>query len=57
MRTKKELTRNRKVHDTNSSEGATQRCSMKKDVLKKCSKFIGEQPCQSVISIKLQSHT
>ena len=30
MRTKKELTRNRKVHDTNSSEGATQRCSMKK---------------------------
>ena len=25
-----------------------------KDVLKICSKFTGEQPCQSVVSIKLQ---
>ena len=27
-----------------------------KGVLKKCSKFTGEHPCQSVISIKLQSN-
>ena len=28
---------------------------LEKDVLKICSKFTGENPCQSVISIKLQS--
>ena len=27
-----------------------------KDVLKKCNNFIGEHPCRSVISIKLQSN-
>ena len=29
---------------------------LRKDVLKICSKFTGEHPCQSVISIKLQSN-
>ena len=28
---------------------------LRKDVLKICSKFTGEDPCRSVISIKLQS--
>ena len=37
-------------------EAALQRCSYKKSVLKICSKFTGEHPCQSVISIKLQSN-
>ena len=31
------------------------RCSLKKAVLKICSKIIGEHPCRSAISIKLQS--
>ena len=29
---------------------------LRKDVLKICSKFTGEHPCRSVISIKLQSN-
>ena len=38
------------------AEAALQRCSYEKEgVLKICSKFTGELPCQSVISIKLQS--
>ena len=38
------------------SEAALQRCSYKKVFWKICSKFTGEHPCQSVISIKLQSN-
>ena len=34
-------------------EAATRRCSYKKCVLKICRKFTGENPCRSVISIKL----
>ena len=37
-------------------EAATRRCSYKKCVLKICRKFTGENPCRSVISIKLQSN-
>ena len=38
------------------AEATLQRCSYEKEgVLKICSKFTGELPCQSVISIKLQS--
>ena len=35
------------------SEAAVQRCSLRKGVLKICSKFTGEHPCRSAISIKL----
>ena len=35
-------------------EAVVQRCSLEK--VKTCSKFTGEHPSQSVISIKLQSH-
>ena len=34
------------------AEAALQRCSYKKDVLKICSKFTGEHPCRTVISMK-----
>ena len=37
-------------HRSNNSE-----VFLRNDVLKICSKFTGEHPCQSVISIKLQS--
>ena len=37
-------------------EAATRRCSYKKCVLKICRKFTGENPCRSVVSIKLQSN-
>ena len=35
------------------AETALQRCSYKKVVLKICSKFTAEHPCQNAISIKL----
>ena len=41
------------VIKNNSKEAALQRSSQEKDVLKLCSKFTGEYPCRSKVSIKL----
>ena len=38
------------------TEAATQRCTLRKGILKICIKFTEEHPCRSAISIKLQSN-
>ena len=45
-----------KHHGNRLTEPAIQRCFLKKDVLKICSKFTREHPCRSVISINLLWH-
>ena len=45
-----------KSHEQSSSEAAFQRYSYKEGGLKICSKFIGEHPCGSAISINLQGN-
>ena len=44
------------IHCVGRNRSSPPEVFLGKDVLKKCSKFTGNHPCRSVISVKLQSN-